>query len=108
MGDTAYELTDAETAALYKERTARARQTRGRGRCPHHPRDGRRPVHLLAHDGEVVSAQAITGGPPPEGNWFQRLERRMRETPALDPRTTGGVILYTVLGLAIGFLLGSM
>ena len=27
MGDTAYELTDAETAALYKERNARARQT---------------------------------------------------------------------------------
>jgi hypothetical protein len=31
----------------------------------------------------------------------------MRQTPGMDPRTRSGLVLYAVLGLAIGFMIGA-
>jgi hypothetical protein len=53
-----------------------------------------------------MTAQAITGGPPPEGNFLQRLERAMREGSLPDPRSTKGLIIFGVFGLVLGFFLG--
>ena len=53
-----------------------------------------------------MSAQAITGGPPPEDGFLRRLERMMKDGTLPDPRSTAGSIVYAVLGLAIGFWLG--
>ena len=50
-----------------------------------------------------MTAQAITGGPPPDGLW----ERIQRFVKANDPTTWRGTLLYTLFGLAIGWVLGS-
>jgi hypothetical protein len=56
----------------------------------------------------MTGAIALTGGPrrPGEG-LLQRLERWMRQTPGMDPRSRSGIVLYGVLGLAIGFMIGA-
>jgi hypothetical protein len=53
-----------------------------------------------------MSAYAITGGPPPDDSFLRRLERMMKNGTLPDPQSKTGVIVYAVLGLAIGFWLG--
>lgn len=49
---------------------------------------------------------ALYGGRPPGEGFLARLERWMRETPGMDPRSRSGLVLYAVLGFAIGFFIG--
>ena len=39
---------------------------------------------------------------------LDRLEQMMREGRLPDPRTQRGVLIYTMLGIGIGWLLGSL
>ena len=53
-----------------------------------------------------MSAQAITGGPPPDDGFLQRIERAMKDGRLPDPRGTNGTLFYGAFGLILGIFVG--